>query len=220
MFSTSKVSQAESLGRMSSGGSTSLSSDPFSNIQPTILLVAAVIALIAAILLFVLIVERKKPFKGKFANWLREYLNFRSILIAGIMKFSYLFLSVFLTVMSIVVMCSGKEETVLPMILAGLALLIFGNILLRITAEMTMAIIVMWENTSDIRLIMVKKEEPAQKEELNEKEKLIKEEEPTEIKEPKNPAKAEAPAKPEVLAQTPEPQAPESQNPESQTPAA
>lgn len=202
MVLSSKVNQVESLGGMSSSGSASFSSDPFANIQPTMLLVAAVIALIAAILLFALIVQRKKPFKGKFANWLREYLNFRSILIAGIMKFSYLFLSVFLTVMSIVVMCSGKEETVLPMILAGLALLIFGNILLRITAEMTMAIIVMWENTSDIRLIMVKKEEPA------------------EIKEPKNPAEPEAPVKPEVLAQTTEPQAPESQTPEPQTPAA
>ena len=211
MVLSSKVSQVESLGGMSSGGSTSFSSDPFTNIQPTMLLVAAVIALIAAILLFVLIVERKKPFKGKFANWLREYLNFRSILIAGIMKFSYLFLSVFLTVMSIVVMCSGKEETVLPMILAGLALLIFGNILLRITAEMTMAIIVMWENTSDIRLIMVKKEDPAEKEES------AKEEEPTKDKKP---TEAKEPAKPEVLAQTPEPQTSGSQNPESQNPAA
>ena len=100
------------------------------------------------------------------------------------------------------------------MVLAGLALMIFGNILLRIITEMTMAIIVMWENTSDIRLMMVKREEPAEKEEPIKGEKPTVDEKPVEVKQPKQPAE------PEVLAQNSEPQAPESQNPESQTPAA
>ena len=214
MFLLNKTSQRESLGGMSSGGSSGFSSEPFADIQPMVILIAAVIALIVAVLLFVMVVQRKKAFKGRFSNWLREYLNFRSILIAGIMKFSYLFLSVFLTIMSIVVMCSGRGEAILPMILAGLALLIFGNILLRIITEMTMAIIVMWENTSDIRLMMVKRGEPAEKGEPTKEEKPTVDEKPVEVKQPKKPAE------PEVVAQNSEPRAPESQKPESQTPAA
>ena len=92
-------------------------------------------------------------------KWLREYLNFRSILISGIIKFVYIFLAVLLTIMSVVVMCQGRDETILPMIGVGLAMMVFGNIFLRIMMELTMAIIMMWDNTSDIRGVLVKEEE-------------------------------------------------------------
>lgn len=126
-------------------------------IQPGVLLAVGAVALIAAILLFILVIKRKKSFKGKFANWMKEYLNFRSVLIAGIIKFLYVFLAVFLTIMSFVIMFQGKGDDVLPMILTGLASLTLGNILLRAMVELTMAIIVVWENTSDIRLLLIKR---------------------------------------------------------------
>ena len=92
-------------------------------------------------------------------RWLREFLNFRSIMIAGIIKFLYVFLAVALTISSVIVMFQGRDDTVLMMILIGLAMLIIGNIVLRITMEMTMAIISMWDNTSDIRGVLMKEEE-------------------------------------------------------------
>ena len=92
-------------------------------------------------------------------RWLREFLNFRSILIAGIIKFLYVFLAVVLTITSVIVMFQGRDDTALTMILIGLAMLIIGNILLRITMELTMAIISMWDNTSDIRGVLVKEDE-------------------------------------------------------------
>lgn len=128
-------------------------------IQPGVLLVVAIIALITAILVFFFVIQRKKSFKGRFANWIKEFLNFRSILVAGIIKILYVFLAVFLTIMSIILMFQGKGDEVLPMVLTGLALLIFGNILLRVMLELTMALIVVWENTSDIRLLLVKRDE-------------------------------------------------------------
>ena len=161
LYLTKEASRASSLNGLGSSGLGSSSSSFGDGISPSVMLIAVGVALIAAILLFVLVVERKKGFKGKFGNWLREYLNFRSILIAGIIKFVYLFLSVLLTVMGIVMMCSGKDDTVLPMILTGLAIIIIGNVLLRVLMELIMAIIVMWENTSDIRLMLVKREERA-----------------------------------------------------------
>ena len=128
-------------------------------IQPGVLLAVAIIALITAILVFIFVIQRKKSFKGRFANWIKEYLNFRSILVAGIVKILYVFLAVFLTIMSIILMFQGKGDEVLPMVLTGLASLIFGNILLRVMLELTMALIVVWENTSDIRLLLVKRDE-------------------------------------------------------------
>ena len=80
-------------------------------------------------------------------------------MIAGIIKFLYVFLAVVLTITSVIVMFQGHNDTVLTMILIGLAMLIIGNIVLRITMEMTMAIISMWDNTSDIRRVLVKEEE-------------------------------------------------------------
>ena len=128
-------------------------------IQPGVLLAVAIIALITAILVFIFVIQRKKSFKGRFANWIKEFLNFRSVLVAGIIKILYVFLAVFLTIMSIIIMFQGKGDEVLPMILTGLASLILGNILLRVMLELTMALIVVWENTSDIRLLLVKRDE-------------------------------------------------------------
>ena len=155
LLNEKSVSNRSSYGADFSGGLAGSGG----GIQPGVLLAVGIIALIVAILVFIFVVQRKKEFKGKFANWVREYLNFRSILIAGIIKILYMFLAVFLTIMSIIVMFQGKGDEVLPMVLTGLAMLIFGNILLRIMMELTMALIVVWENTSDIRLILVKRDE-------------------------------------------------------------
>ena len=153
-------------------------------IQPGVLIAVGIIALIAAILVFIFVIQRKKSFKGRFANWIKEFLNFRSILVAGIIKILYVFLAVFLTIMSIILMFQGEGDEVLPMILTGLASLVFGNILLRVMLELTMALIVVWENTSDIRLLLVKRDEllkgeddklPETKESIDEKQPEVEE---------------------------------------------
>ena len=81
-------------------------------------------------------------------------------------------------------MFQGEGDEVLPMILTGLASLIFGNILLRVMLELTMALIVVWENTSDIRLLLVKRDEllkgednklPETKESIDEKQPEVEE---------------------------------------------
>lgn len=134
---------------------------------------AGIASFIVAVVVFVALVERKKAPRNKFLRWLREYLNFRSVLISGIIKFVYMFMAVFLTIVSVIVMCSGKDDMVLPMIGIGFAIMVIGNILLRVMLELTMALIVIWENTSDIRSVVVKdeekpKEKEAKKEEVKE----------------------------------------------------
>lgn len=140
-----------------SGSSSFL--NPFGNVQPGVMLAIVVIALIISILVFIFLVQKKKAPRGRFLRWLREYLNFRSILVSGIIKFVYIFLAVVLTIGSFFIMFQGKGDSVLTMIGVGLVTLIVGNILLRVMLELTMALIVVWENTSDIRSVIVKKDE-------------------------------------------------------------
>lgn len=157
-------------------------------VNPGVVIAVLLISLIVTIVVFVALVERKKAPRSSFLRWLREYLNFRSILIAGIIKFVYLFLATLLTLMGIVVMFMGKGDAVLAAVLAGFAMIIFGNIGLRLILEMTMITIGLWENTSDIRAVLVKDEEAPEekapkmpKEKKEEKVEQIAVEEPTSV---------------------------------------
>ena len=183
-------------GVITSSGSSSITDDGgvgggmsniFGDINTGVVIGVVAVALIITIVLFVTIVKRKKAPRGRFLKWLREFLNFRSILISGIIKFVYLFLATLLTIGSIVMMFQGKDDTVLQAIIIGLVILIAGNVLLRILMELTMAVIMLWENSSDIRAVLVKEEEK-----------------PDEPAEPKAPVKPEAPKEPETLQPTEE----------------
>ena len=206
----------------SGSGFSSFTAPSFNGVQPGVLIAVAIISLIAAILLFVLLIQKKKAPRGRFMKWLREYLNFRSILVSGIIKFVYAFFAVFLTIMSFVVMFQGRDDSVLPMIISGLVMLVVGNILLRVMLELTMALIVVWENTSDIRSVIVKKEEMPEEKKPKEKE-PVKEEvliaeveepvvvqpvEPVEPVEPVPPVEPAQPVEPVQPAEPVEPQQP------------
>ncbi|MGD7407564.1 hypothetical protein ACQCP7_26170, partial [Ralstonia pseudosolanacearum] len=99
MFLTKNASRVMDAAGGSSGGGSSVG-DTFSGVSTGVVIIALIVALIITILVFVLIVEKKKAPRSRFVKWLREYLNFRSILISGIIKFVYLFLAVLLTIMS------------------------------------------------------------------------------------------------------------------------
>ena len=132
-------------------------------------------AFIIALLVFIFLVQKKKAPRGRFMRWLREFLNFRSIMIAGIIKFAYLFAALVLTGFGFLIMFSGDKDSALTAVLVGLAVIIFGNIFLRITLEMTMIMIGLWENTSDMRAVLVKDEEkPKEKPEDKPEEKIEK----------------------------------------------
>lgn len=143
---------------------TVLSSDSSSfgfvrNIDTGVAIAVPVIAFIITILVFALVVEKKKAPENGFLRWLREFLNFRSILISGIIKFVYLFSAITLTILSFVVMAQGGNDSMLEAILVGLMILVFGNILLRVMMESMMIMIGLWRNTSDIRAVIVRDDE-------------------------------------------------------------
>ena len=174
------------------------------NVDMGVAIAVPVISLIITILVFILVVEKKKAPRNGFVRWLREYLNFRSILISGIIKFVYLFSAVALTISSFMVMTQGGSDSVLEAVLFGLAMLIFGNILLRIVMEMMMIMIGLWKNTSDMRAVIVRDDEkPEGKEprEPEEPEKPVEPEKPMEPEKPQESSPVEEPQRPEIVEQ-------------------
>lgn len=135
-----------------------------SGVSGGVVIAVLVITFIVATLLFIFVVKRKKSFNNKFANWLKEYLNFRSIVISSIVKYVYLFLALFLTIMSFIMMFGDEDGVSLETIITGLAILVLGNIFLRIMLELTMSIIMIWENSSSIRTALVEEKEKEEKE--------------------------------------------------------
>lgn len=116
-------------------------------------IVTVVLSLVIALILFFGLVIRKKDPESGFAKWWKEFLNFRKIWIAGIMKFVYIFGSLLCIFGGIALMIYGFWEGHEPgvMILVGLGVMIVGPILLRLTFEMTMLFVGVWENTANIR---------------------------------------------------------------------
>ena len=72
-------------------------------------------------------------------------------------------LLIFVVILCIVLMFFGGANE-LKMILLCLFMLVFGNVSLRIGFEMTMILIGLWENTNDMRAVLVKKEEEPEEE--------------------------------------------------------
>ena len=168
--------------------------DSMGDINMGVVFAVPIVSLIITILVFVLLVQKKKAPRSRFLKWLREFLNFRSMLIAGLIKFFYLFLATLLTIGGVVMMFMGKNDTVLPMILIGLAVIVFGNIILRLTMEGMMIMIGLWENTNDMRAVMVKDEETPEEKPV--------EEPPVEselsAEQPESPVESEVPVEPSV----------------------
>ena len=133
--SSSSLGSGLSLFSSDGGSSTPL----FENIW--FLIFCVVISLVIAAAVFFVIVKSSRTPRGRFLNWLKEYLNFRSILIENILKFLYLFFAVYITIYSF----GFISESVLSFF----GILILGNIGLRLLFEFGLMFIIMWKNTSD-----------------------------------------------------------------------
>ena len=84
---------SSSLVRSASAASTSNSS--------VVAIVALVCAIVGSILVFVLFLRKENETKYTgFVKWLYDYLQFNKLTIDIILRFTYLFLAIFITVMS------------------------------------------------------------------------------------------------------------------------
>ena len=109
----------------------------------TILIVAFVLAIIGAVLTFILFLnkENEKKYTG-FTKTLYNFLQFNTLCIDSILKFTYLFLAIFITILSFGAITSS--------FISFLIVLIVGNLMLRICYELTMVVILIHRNVRDI----------------------------------------------------------------------
>lgn len=104
-------------------------------------IIAAVIAVIGGITLYFVFLKSKNKFTGFLAK-LQDFLNFKSLVLEDILKITYLILTIFITLNSFGLIAVNVGTFFFT--------LIVGNLGLRIGYELSILIIKICRNTSDI----------------------------------------------------------------------
>lgn len=105
--------------------------------------ISITIAIIGAVLVYVLFLNPKsaKEYKG-FVKYLYELLSFKKLLIELILKISYIFLAIFITISSFALIAESFA--------LFLAYLILGNIVVRIIYECSLMFVLLYKNVCEI----------------------------------------------------------------------
>lgn len=111
-------------------------------------IVALVLAIVGAIIGYFLFVKPEKQYPQKFVNWLKSFLNFNEMLIEPILKVTYMFLAILITL--------GSFELITYSFLLFILTLVFGNLIIRIVYEASMMMVSIWKNTKEINQKMKK----------------------------------------------------------------
>ena len=105
-------------------------------------IIALVLAICAAIVGYFLFVKPEKKYPNKFVNWLRNFLNFEEMLIEPILKVTYMFLAIYITLNSFSLISYSFVYFLLVLVL--------GNLSIRVIYEAFMMMIGIWKNTKEI----------------------------------------------------------------------
>ncbi len=104
--------------------------------------IAIILAITGAILTYFLFIKSDKKYGQKFVDWLRNFLNFEEMIIEPILKMSYIFFAIFITLTSFNFISYSFPYF--------LIYLIGGNLLVRVAYESIMVLIGIWKNTKEI----------------------------------------------------------------------
>lgn len=105
-------------------------------------IIALVLSLVGCFVIYFLFVRKDVKSKSKFVLWLQEFLRFNKMLIEPIIKITYIFGALFLTL--------GSFALIGTSFVAFLATLIGGNLLLRVAYEASIMLVMLWKNTTEI----------------------------------------------------------------------
>lgn len=111
-------------------------------------IISLILAIGGGITLYIIFVKKDNKLKG-FLKWMHNYLNFKTLLIEDIIKISYLIIALFITLYSFGLIGTS--------VLGFFGVLIFGNLILRITYELSILIIKICKNTTEINSKLNKK---------------------------------------------------------------
>lgn len=105
-------------------------------------IIALVLSLVGCFVIYFLFVRKDVNSKSKFVLWLQEFLRFNKMLIEPIIKITYIFGALFLTL--------GSFALIGTSFVGFLATLIGGNLLLRVAYEASIMLVMLWKNTTEI----------------------------------------------------------------------
>lgn len=104
-------------------------------------IISVVVAIAGGIAIYFTFLRNTKKLDG-FLSKLRDFLNFKTLLLEEILKISYLILAIFITLYSFGFIGTNVGTF--------FSMLIVGNIVLRITYELSILIIKICKNTTEI----------------------------------------------------------------------
>lgn len=104
-------------------------------------IISLVIAIIGGITLYFIYLRSNKKFNN-FLDKLRDFLNFKSLLLEEILKVTYLVLAIYITLYSFGLIAVSFASFLLTLLL--------GNLILRIIYELSILLVKICKNTSDI----------------------------------------------------------------------
>ena len=105
-------------------------------------IVSLILAIIGAIVGYILFVKPDKKQKNKIVEWIKDFFAFNNMLIEDLLKILYAFMAIYITLSSFALLDIGFENFI--------EFLIIGNISARITFEILLVIVGIWRNTTDI----------------------------------------------------------------------
>lgn len=105
-------------------------------------IVSFILAIIGAILIYFMFSKPEKNYPNKFVNWLRSFLNFNEMLIEPILKVTYIFFALLITLSSFSLISTN--------FVLFLFVLILGNLIVRVIYEASMMWVGIWKNTKEI----------------------------------------------------------------------
>ena len=107
------------------------------------MIISLVVAVVGGIALYFTFLSKKNDGKfNGFLGWLYETLTFRNMVVEMLLKIFYLIAAIFTTLYSLGLIAVN--------ILACLGLLIFGNLILRVSYELILISIITCRNTTEI----------------------------------------------------------------------
>ena len=106
------------------------------------LIVSLVLAIIGGVTVYFLFVKSDKKVENKNLEWIKNFLNFKKMLIEDLLKISYLILAIFITLYSFALIAVNFFGFVLVLTL--------GNLMLRLVYEASLVLIMIWKNTTEI----------------------------------------------------------------------
>ena len=106
------------------------------------LVVALVIAVIGGLVAYFLFIKPDKEVNNKYLKWLKDFCNFKKMLIEDLLKIAYVMLTIFITLFALLAITEN--------ILACILILVIGNLLVRLVFEACLINIMIWKNTTEI----------------------------------------------------------------------